>query len=146
VRKKKEEEDAETKTKQDNLSTFLEGDGTNNDPPEDDNKQVARIGKLRDCIGGRCRLENRHKQFISVSVGGRAGPKKCPSCQQFEPALAKALRVEEYLLEQLIKPTDDIYPLLEGLSQLMEDSKRNKTPRGVYYDEILAIPAIRERF
>ena len=68
VRKKKEEEDAETKTKQDNLSTFLEGDGTNNDPPEDDNKQVARIGKLRDCIGGRCRLENRHKQFISISV------------------------------------------------------------------------------
>ena len=124
---------------------FLESDGMNNDPLEDDNKQEARIGKLRDCVGGRCRLENRHKQFISVSVGGRAGPKKCPSCQQFESALAKALRVEEYLLEQLTNLTDDIYPLLKGLSQLMEDSKRDTIPRGIYYDEILAIPAIRER-
>jgi hypothetical protein len=127
---------------QDNLSTFLEGDGTNNEP-EAASDHVARKGILKDCIGKRCRLENRQKQFISVSVGNRAGPKKCPSCQQFEPALANALKIEEYLLEQLIKPTDDIQPLLEGLSHLMEDSKKNKVPRGAYYDEILAIPEIK---
>jgi hypothetical protein len=142
VKKKQEEEDAVT---QDTFNNFLEGDGTHNYPTEGDNAQVARIGKLRDCVGERCRLENRHKQFISSSVGNRAGPKKCPSCQQFKPALAKALRVEKYLMEQLTKPTDDIHSLLEGLSQLMEDSKRDKTPRGIYYDEISAIPAIRER-
>ena len=101
---------------------------------------------MRDCVGGRCRLENRHKKFISVSVGKRAGPKKCPSCQQFEPALAKALKIEEYIMEQLTKPTDDIHKLLEGISQLMEDSKKETIPRGVYYDEILAISAIRERY
>ena len=78
-------------------------------------------------------------------MGGRAGPKKCPSCQQFESALAKALIVEEYLLEQLTNLYDDIYSLLEGLSQLMEDLKRDTIPRGIYYDEILAILAIREK-
>ena len=82
---------------------------------------------------------------MSISVGGRAGPKKCPSCQQFEPALAKAIKIEEYIVEQLNKPTDDIHSLFEGLSQLMEDSKKDKIPRGMYYDEILAIPAIRGR-
>ena len=49
------------------------------------------------------------------------------------------------VLDQLTNSTYDIYPLLEGLSQLMEDSKRDKTPRGMYYNEILTIPAIRER-
>ena len=75
---------------------------------------------------------------------GRAGPKKCPSCRQFEPALSKALRIEEYVIQQSEEPTDDIFKLLEGLSALMEGAKDQvKAPRGAYYDEILAIPQVR---
>ena len=77
-------------------------------------------------------------------MDGRAGPKKCPFCRQFEPALSKALQIEEYIIQQLGEPTDDIFKLLEGLSSLMEGSKKQiKATRGAYYDEILAIPQVR---
>ena len=65
-RTKMKEKDAEANTTQDSLSIFLDNDGTKDDSAEDENKQVIRVGKLRECTGRRCLLENRHKQFISV--------------------------------------------------------------------------------
>ena len=128
---------------QDSLA-FLDGDGVSTAEPEEEPDLTVQTGTLRDCIGKRCQSENRHKQFMSYSAGTRTGAKKCPSCQQFEPALKKVLKMEEYIFGQLKEPTDDIHILLEGVSQLMEDSKLGKVSRSAYYDAILEIPAIKK--
>ena len=129
---------------EDSLENILKEDGNASQPDEKNDAAVGRTEEMIDCIGKRCHLEQYQKKFRSVSVKGRAGPKKCPSCRQFEPALNKALQIEKYILQQLEEPTDDIFKLLEGLSSLMEGSKNQiKTPRGAYYDEILAIPQVK---
>ena len=121
----------------------MANDGTLTQNDENESGR-SRTEEMVDCIGKRCYLEQRQKKFRSVSIDGRAGPKKCPSCRQFEPALSKTLRIEEYVIQQLEEPTDDIFKLLEGLSSLTEGSKNQvKAPRGAYYDEILAIPQVR---
>ena len=77
---------------EDPLESALTKDGTN--PPQfDEVKGGKKTEQLVDCIGKRCYLEQFQKKFrsISISIDGRAGPKKCPSCRQFKPALSKAL-------------------------------------------------------
>ena len=129
---------------EDSLETILKQDGNSAQPDGKNDAALGRTEEMIDCIGKRCHLEQYPKKFRSVSVEGRAGPKKCPSCKQFEPALNKALQIEKYILQQLEEPTDDIFRLLEGLSSLMEGSKNEvKAPRGAYYDEILAIPQVK---
>jgi hypothetical protein len=67
------------------------------------------------------------KHFNSKGTKTRTGPKKCPSCKVFEPALKKTLQIEEYLIGQLKNTTkDDMFQLLYGLSSLMMDSKSGK--------------------
>ena len=134
LKKKMEEEEMDENMTRDSLDDFLEGDGIVVYEPSVEIDLTIRTGTLRDCIGKRCQLENRHKQFMSHSAGTRTGAKKCPSCQQFEPALKKVLKLEEYIIGQLKEPTDDIDKLLRGLSQLMEDSKGGKGSRATYYD------------
>ena len=98
LRKKLEEEEMDEQMTRGSLDVFLEGDGMVVDEPSVENDLTIRTGTLRDCIGKRCQLENRHKQFMSYSAGTRRGAKKCPSCQQFEPALKKVLKMEEYII------------------------------------------------
>jgi hypothetical protein len=127
----------------DPIDEILERDGQrHHEMNEDEKENEGRTEVMLDCIGQRCHLEQYQKQFRSVSKGGRTGPKKCPSCRAFEPALKKALLIEKYILDQLETPTDDIHKLLEGLSYLMVDSTRAKIPRSVYYDQVLKIEEI----
>jgi hypothetical protein len=115
---KKEEiwiEKAEEDMMENNLEKALANDGTLTQT-EDNESGRSRTEEMVDCIGKRCYLEQYQKKFRSVSIDGRAGPKKCPSCRQFEPALSKALRIEEYVIQQLEEPTDDIFKLLESTS------------------------------